>query len=240
MSRSVREVAESLRSEALASSTPRGFFPAIYYQETMAILDAVDAGRFTDVPRLERLVERFAGLFLSPWRGEVAAPRCWEAAWDVATDDTLLIAQHLLVGINAHLNHDLPQALVSTAADHGGLARLQPDYEQVAVTLQHSSRRVLRNLDTVSRWTSEAVFLGGGRLFHFSLARARRQAWQAAEHMDGMGPSEREAYVDQLDGLVSVLAYLIAHPPGFVRLLARGARLLEQSDPVKVIAALLR
>ncbi len=53
-------------------------------------------------------------------------PRCWQASWDVAGDASLLIVQHLLLGINADVNHDLALAVVEVADQTGDLAGSDP------------------------------------------------------------------------------------------------------------------
>ena len=52
-------------------------------------------GQFEDGRRMECLIDAFAGHYIGARTGRIAAPRCWQASWDVATDDGLLIVQHL-------------------------------------------------------------------------------------------------------------------------------------------------
>ena len=58
-------------------------------------------------------------------------PGCWRAAFDVAGDCRLMIVQHLLLGINAHVNHDLPQVVVERAPASGDLTALRADFDAV-------------------------------------------------------------------------------------------------------------
>jgi hypothetical protein len=159
----------------------------------------------------------------------------------VADDRSLLIVQHLLLGINAHVNHDLAQATADVARATGSLVAVRPDFEAVNAILAETYEDVLADLDGVSRWANEAATLGGGRAFNFSLQVARRQAWGAAERLYALGDDAvaRRAYVAELDRLVSVLAYLVTKPPLWARPLVWVARRLEQDDPPTVTAALL-
>ena len=97
---------------------------------------------------------------------------------------------------------------------------------------------MIRDLDTVSRWASEAATFGGGRLFNFSLRVARSQAWGAAERLHPLDEAGRRDYMSELDELVSVLAYLITRPICPVGLAAWLARRCEQRDPRTVTRAL--
>jgi hypothetical protein len=97
----------------------------------------------------------------------------------------------------------------------------------------------VKDLDRVSRWTSEADLAGGRHLFNFSLRRARQQAWTAAENLYPLDQDAYDEYIDELDHLVSVLAYLITEPPLPIAVLAWFARRLEDSDCRRVTSALL-
>ena len=99
---------------------------------------------------------------------------------------------------------------------------------------------IVKDLDRVSRWVNGAARLGGGRAFNFSLRLARARAWQAAETMYTLSADGRRAYADELDRLVSVLAYLITHGRlRSLRPLLGLARRLEEHDTTKVVAAML-
>jgi hypothetical protein len=71
------------------------------------------------------------------------------------------------------------------------------------------------------------------------LDAARDQAWNAAERLYALDDAEQREYLDELDQLVSVIAYLITRPPLPVAILAFFARFLEQRDPKRVTAGLL-
>ena len=69
------------------------------------------------------------------------------------------------------------------------------------------------------------------------LRRAAKRGWRQRLHaLDAAGRAE---YVTELDELVRVLAYLLAHPGFPASVLVRAGRQLEERDPRKVTAALL-
>ena len=222
----------ALRRIALEATDATGCFPALYARVTTEIARSVAAGTFEDGERMARFATTFAGYYLKAFHREISRPACWQASWDVADDGRLLIVQHLLLGINAHVNHDLPLAVVEVEA-------ARADFLAVNAVLASTYTVVLRDLDTVSRWTNEAARLGGGRLFNFSLRVARDQAWDASRRMLPLDAAGRRAYAAELDRLVTVLAYLVTRPTFPVSLLVPLARRLEQRDPVAVTRALL-
>ena len=116
------ETVEELRSIALAADDASGHFPAMYARVTERVQIAAASGRFDDPTRMERFAAAFAAWYVRPRSGRGTVPACWRAAFDVAGDSHLMIVQHLLLGINAHVNHDLPQVVVELAPEGGDLA----------------------------------------------------------------------------------------------------------------------
>lgn len=231
---------EQLRQLALASPDASGFFPAMYAHVTAAVHDRCVAGEWADPAAMVTFTRTFAELYTTAAQDRRSAARCWRASWDVAADPDLLIAQHLLLGINAHVNFDLPQAVVTVADRTGDLAAIRPDFDAVNGLLAEAYQGVAQRLGRVARWTGALGSVGGGRLFNFSLERARDQAWAAAERLHGLDAPGRAAYVLELDELVSVLAYLVARPGWPLSMVLPVLRRCEVREPTRVTAALLR
>ena len=235
----IRETADELRTIAQSCTDAAGYFPAMYSRVTTEIANSIDVQAFVGGDRMDVFATEFASRYTRAWRQEVPRPRCWQASWDVADDGNLLIVQHLLLGINAHVNYDLPQAAAAATRATGDLASVREDFDTVNDVLASVSVGVLDDLDRLSHWTSMVAALGGGRAFNFSLRVARARAWDAAERLYALDEHQQRDYLAELDELVSVLAYLITRPPIPVAVFAFVARLLEQRDPKRVITGLL-
>ena len=235
----IRETADELHTIAQSCNDAAGYFPALYSRVTTHIADSIDAHEFADGKRMDVFATGFASRYIRAWNQEIPRARCWQASWEVAGDGSLLIVQQLLLGINAHVNYDLPQAAAAIARETGDLAGVHADFDAVNDVLAKESVGVLAELDLLSHWTSVVAALGGGRAFNFSLRTARAQAWSAAERLQTLDDQQQRDYVAELDELVSVLAYLITRPPIPVAVFAFFARFLEQHDPKRVTAGLL-
>jgi hypothetical protein len=236
----IAATARELRDAAEASTDASGYFAAMYALVTERIAGSIDAQGFVDGARMDAFATVFAARYLRARADPSGRPRCWQASFDVVDDPHLLIVQHLLLGINAHVNHDLPLAVVDVARAGDGLAAVRADFDAVNDVLADAYDDVLERLDGVSRWSNEVARLGGGRLVNFSLRVARRQAWSAAERLyliDDADDAERHRR--ELDRLVAVLAYLITRPPRLARPLLWVSRRLEEDDPATVTARLL-
>lgn len=242
------ETIEQLRAIALAADDASGYFPAMYARVTARIEEAARSRAFEDGARMEAFARAFARWYVEPASGRTAAtgagttgpaPGCWRASFDVAADGSLLIVQHLLLGINAHVNHDLPQVAVELAPDAASLAGLRGDFDAVNDILAATMPDVLHSLSLVSRWVNVAAARGGRRLFDFSLRAARAQAWSAAERLCALDAAGRAADVRELDRLVCVLARLIAAPGAPASWVVAVGRRLETRDPAVVTRQLL-
>jgi Family of unknown function (DUF5995) len=235
----IEQTVNTLREIALNAGDAAGYFPALYVRVTDDIAAGIRDQRFDDGERMERLVDTFAGYYIRARYDAIPVPRCWRATWDVAADPNLVIAQHLLLGTNAHVNHDLAQAVVEIAPAYGGLEAVRDDFDAVNDVLAGTFVGVIQDLDRVSRWASEAAMFGGGRLFNFSLRVARSQAWGAAVRLYPLDEAGRREYMCELDRLVSILAYMITRPVFPVGLAVWLARRFERRDPRAVTRALL-
>ena len=174
----IRAVEAEPRSIAESSDDAVGYFPAVYSRVTTQIALSIERGEHADGDRMNVFATDSASRHLSACNQTMPRPRCWQATWDVA-EENLLIVQHLLLGINAHVNFDLPQSVAAVARQSGDLAGAREDFDTVNDLLSSISVDVLRDLGRLSRWTSKVAALGGGRMFNFSLAprRPRPGTW---------------------------------------------------------------
>ena len=113
---------DRIDGELLATSDPRRFFHSTYSRTTRAVRDEIQRGGFADNPWVERWDVVFAGLYLRAferYEATGAAVGPWQVAFERARDTSLPPLRHVLLGMNAHINYDLPQALcaVITSAE---------------------------------------------------------------------------------------------------------------------------
>jgi hypothetical protein len=137
----VRAVLERMRSvlERMdKDGDPRRAFLAVYSRTTAAVSEAISAARFEDPEWVDRWDVAFAQLYLdalAAYEGDpAAAPRPWRAA--LGADPALSPLQLVLLGMNAHINYDLPQALLAVIgddefADPAVIARRRRDHERI-------------------------------------------------------------------------------------------------------------
>jgi hypothetical protein len=230
---------DELRAVARDADDAGGYFPAMYARVTERVERDAAAGKVGDRERMEGFARVFAAWYLEPIRGERPMPGSWQAAVDVEADRDLLIAQQLLLGINAHVNHDLPQVVVELADETGDLDALRPGFDAINNLLADTYPALVRDVGRVAWWMAALSARDAGRAFNFSLHRARDMAWMNAERLFALPVDERPAAVVQLDDAVRVLAYLVTRPPWPASWAFPLLRRLESSQPREVTAALL-
>ncbi|HKT04886.1 MAG TPA: DUF5995 family protein, partial [Rugosimonospora sp.] len=100
-----------------ADADARRFFHGTYLRTTLAVAAEIERGGFADGAWLERWDLVFAGLYLDALDADLAGrpvPAPWRVAFDTARDrPELPPLRHVLFGMNAHINYDLPQALIA-------------------------------------------------------------------------------------------------------------------------------
>ena len=126
-----------------AGGDPRRYFLATYRRMTIAVHKALLAGDFLDTAWVERWDVAFAGLYLDAleqWNRGEPPPGPWVAAFELATDRRVPPLRHVLLAMNAHINYDLPQALLAAItddefADSAVIARRGIDHERIDAIL---------------------------------------------------------------------------------------------------------
>jgi hypothetical protein len=221
-----------------------GWFAAMYGQVTRAVRAQVTAGRFDDAERMNRFVAAFADRYLQPLEAHLAGrpvPRSWRVAFDAARRRDTIALQHLLLGINAHVNLDLA-VVAAEIGQGGGVDTLHDDFMRVNATLAALMPKVRACIGRFSPLLDVVDRVGGGdddEVLHFSIRVARDEAWRAATALAATGDrAERERMVDSLDRRVAVLGKLVASPGGLLQRAVDLVAFTESDDVVAILDAL--
>ncbi|MCB0549907.1 MAG: hypothetical protein KDD19_20210 [Phaeodactylibacter sp.] len=195
----------------------QAYFAVLYKAMTEAVRDAILAGHFEDGPRMEKLDVLFAQRYLDAWqhyRQGLPVTNSWKAAFEAAAGHNLIVLQHLILGINAHINLDLGIAAALTAPGDE-ITALQKDFEKIndiiaalADTMQAKLERIcwpMRLIRRVMKSREKAVL-------DFSIGKAREGAWANASALAQIEGAAALAYIEAMDKAVSVIAHRVARP----------------------------
>jgi Family of unknown function (DUF5995) len=181
------------RLDALDAVLPAGdgvgWFGKLYAEVTRDVGAAMIPGSFRDPDFVLRLDLAFVGQFFDTLRRSLASPPTTPRAWAplLAARATPRIApiQFAFAGMNAHINRDLPIALVTTCEEAGvDLAAAAPqraDFERVNKILAATEARVKRQFATgVFGRVDAALGDVDDRIAMWDVGRARDAAWVQA------------------------------------------------------------
>jgi len=251
---------ESLLGPLESAGDPRRFFHATYLRTTRAVRDALRDGLFADPDWVERWDVAFADLYLQALAADLDGPggtggmgspggpggtgggRPWEVAFRAAREHPELPPlRHVLLGMNAHVNFDLPQALleVISAAEFADLARIaqrRADHQRIDEVLARQVGAEDAELGQLGPRSRADALLGPAnqaatRRF---LREARAKVWANTLELNAartLGPDE---YAERLGDLEVLSAEKVEDllRPGQVLL-----RLAAQGFGVRLVSA---
>ena len=97
------------------TSDRRAVFLSCYAMMTANMLAAIEAGEFNDPPWVKQLLEHFADFYFHAVEAytldKTKTPVAWDIAFETIDRPHIMALQHLLLGVNAHINNDLIYAL---------------------------------------------------------------------------------------------------------------------------------
>ena len=101
---------EFIIQESETNNSTQGYFAALYLKVTRQVKAGIIAGDFQDNARMERLDVTFAKRYIDAYfnhqQGKPIS-RSWQAAFVLSEGFWPIVLQHLLSGMNAHINLDL-------------------------------------------------------------------------------------------------------------------------------------
>jgi len=192
------------------------WFNWLYWQVTQAVEARISAGGFTDAVFLSQLDVQFAQLYFNALKNFLsngALPDCWQALFSQRNQVALARIQFALAGINAHINHDLPEAIVATCQ----LGNPAPTHGTTQYNDYTSLNSTLDSLIEEAKVTLHVRLLGDAlpaasqlenTLAAWSVSAAREAAWNNAELLWYLRaePLLSASFLGTLDGLTSVVS----------------------------------
>lgn len=229
---------------SLANTSRLGYFAALYKRITAAI--KLTLPKFQDPARMEQLDVVFASRYfaaLNAWFWPAQFPplsHAWRVAFQAAALPTPIIVQHLLAGVNAHIDLDLGIA-AETVAPGAQLPGLQSDFDLVNQVLAQEVAGVLDEIDELSPVLAAIydVFAKFETDFiDHMLAFTREEAWGFAKELAALPPMLQPAAIDIRDVFVAGAGAVIIAPPKFLESVLESIAQLESRDITHIIETL--
>lgn len=221
-----------------------GYFATLYRRVTIAVKEGIANNRFKDAERMGLLDVIFANRYLQAWEAYINKQKCtnaWCATFDACDNTHLIVLQHIILGINTHINLDLSIAAAG-ACPGDKIYDLQEDFERINNVIASLFDDVqetlcniwfpLRALARIANHRQEAVL-------NFSIDKARRVSWANAVALAIMNDAGRDNYISMMDNTVVEIANRIINP-GMAMSFVLQPVLLMESKNVSEITDLLK
>ena len=160
--------------------------------------------------------------FRAAARGHPVAP-AWQIAFDTARSGQVNAGQDMLLGINAHVQNDMPFLLAALGQRTKSGATRKPDHDKMNEILDAAYEPVVRAVEnrfdpivgtTNAKWTFADDYAGIEMVKQW-----REQVWRNAERLlAAKTPDERAQVADQIHQYAAGWARMIANPvqiPGY-------------------------
>jgi hypothetical protein len=216
---SVRAVVRRMR--AIGAHLPPGdgvaAFNNVYLSVTEELERRLEAGLFADRAAAEELGVRFAGRYLHAVDAAGSGdpmPACWRPLFQLRCHPFVRPLQFAIAGINAHIGHDLPLALLDTCRSRGAEPdALEADFERIGDLLTCLEERIREELmpgPDVLDVADPLTHLVGS----WSLEMARGGAWAAFRALWGLRelPDLAGEFAERLDATVGMAGRCLLTP----------------------------
>lgn len=231
-------------NQSKKENSPLGYFAALYRKVTIRVRDGIARGEFADNAQMEKLDILFAKRYIEAydqWRSSKTPTKSWNLAFLASKRTEPLIIQHLLLGINAHINLDLGITANETIGDKP-IESLKSDFDAINNILAEMVDDVQNQIGKVSPLFGILDPITGRSdeyLAKFSMNIARDGAWGFANELYKATREDRERMIADRDFTISVLAEGLASPKSnWINMILKVIRWFETKDVNKVISFL--
>jgi hypothetical protein len=179
------------RMEAIGAALPAGdglaCFNRMYLEVTKAVSADLSQGFFADPAFMAKLDVTFANLYFAAAQAAdtpPAVPAAWRPLAELRGAAGVEPIQFALAGMNAHINHDLPVAVVATCAELGtspDAGTHFTDFQKVDALLDSEEEAIRRSFETTVEQSLDQHLQAVDNLVAcWAINSARDLAWQHA------------------------------------------------------------
>ena len=234
---------EVIIADSASKEHRAGYFASLYHKVTSKVKEGIARNDFEDGRRMEKLDVLFANRYidaLHQWNNKLPLTASWKTAFEATEKSGVLVIQHLLLGINAHINLDLGIAAVETIRA-GQIQDIHKDFDAINAILGALTYEVIHDINRISPLLSLIGKHSGNTeslLVQFSIGNARDGAWVFAEELCQKVGTDFTACIAQRDKDIATLANSLVRSRGFIRFTIWVIHLFELKNVKKVIQIL--
>jgi hypothetical protein len=231
----VISVLEKIILEAERNNDTLGYFAVLYLKVTVKVKEGINNNYFDDCEKMERLDVLFAKRYIDAWfawKQNLPLTLAWKKTFIISKERGLLVFQHLLLGMNAHINLDLGIA-VAEVSTRENIHLSKNDFIKINLILSSLVEEVQHSLSYIWPMLKKLLLLTNkvdDFLIDFSMKIARDGAWKFATHIILYKETTWQELIDDRDNKVSEKSLLITHPGKWIQFLFWIIRLGERGS----------
>jgi len=193
----VIDIMDGILEDCRVRESRLGFFASLYRMVTIVVKERCDEGNFfEDNDRMRHLDVVFANRYfesIEAYNNKGNPTKAWGISFEMAQQSQLLILQHLLLGMNAHIALDL--GVAAAEVSNGELTpSLERDFNRLNNLLSGLIDSVQDEVAIVSpliKYMDKFAFRFDEHFVGFSINYARDKAWKFAQELAPMTPEDR-------------------------------------------------
>lgn len=231
--------------DAVQSNDYLGVFAYVYWRTTQRIQEGIAQGEFANPEKMERFDVAFAKRYIDAYwqfKDGQTPTQSWLSSFH-ARLQKLTLMQHLLMGMNAHINLDLG-IVAAEAAPGEKIQEIEADFMKVNAILASLTDEMQARMGRVSILIAWLDKIGGKKdelVADLGILLSREYAWFVARQLAMRSSEEQLAYIQKVDQDIARLSRTIQEPPGRIfKFLLRIISWFEEKDVQKIIDNLRR
>lgn len=237
----VIDILDKIIKDCIQEQNPLGYFASLYRRVTIEVKDKLGTGYFDNDARMEKLDVIFANRYLQAYfdyQENKKVTQAWETTFLKSKDESLIVLQHLLLGMNAHINLDLGIA-AAEISNPENIDSLQNDFNRINDILSSLVNEVQDNLSNIwpiLKWILKKLNGSEDLIVDFSMKIARDGAWKFAKEFVLVSDPTRPQAIASRDADILKVAGFITKHGFFVGWLLKIVRWTEVGSVAEKIA----
>jgi hypothetical protein len=221
-----------------------GYFAVLYKRATLAVRSALNEGKFTNPELMEQFDVTFAGCYFDALNSYFLPDKYegltlpWEVAFLDQDSMHSTMLQHMVAGLNSHINFDLGVTIAQMVPN--AMSAFEHDFKLINALMATQVRGMLNVVQTLSPgvlWIRRAI-PNEVAVIRSLLVRFRDSAWMFAYGMATAEDHGRARRVNQTSWTAALGAWYL-DPPTYGRVVPRLIRFIAKRES-RDIAANLR
>ena len=225
------------------NKSPTGYFACTSKSMTLAVANGIKNRKFEDGKRMVALDVAFANRYLEAfenYRNKKKCSNAWFTAFEAAKNKDLLIMQHILLGINAHINLDLGVSAASIVP-YRKIAPLKNDFNRINDVIAAINQNVQDSLNKICYPVGLIDELSNGQdnvMLDFAISKARQTSWASAFILSNSLVILRPSLINMIDNAATLVGRNIILLNKTPKSILKKLKSCESSDVAKNIEIL--